>query len=76
MTTQTETRITKAEVETAWELQSQAADWYERCTLFRGSDGITQKVIDDACEAMLEATDYAERLQALYDEQYEQWVTS
>jgi hypothetical protein len=64
MTQQTETTITPSEVKQAWRLAIAAADRHE------------DEYSMESREAMLEATDYAERLQALYDEQYEQWVTS
>ena len=64
MTTQTQTQITLSDVKQAWRDAVIAADRHElEYTL-------------ESREAMLEATDYAEGLQALYDEQYEQWVTS
>lgn len=63
MTPQTETLITRAEVQQAWRDAIAAADQHEDIGSMASK------------EAMLEATDYAERLQALYDEQYEKWVT-
>ena len=56
--------ITPSEVKQAWRLSIEAADRYE------------DKTTPQNFAAMIEATDYAERLQALYDAQYEQWVTS
>ena len=67
MTTQTRTesyQITLSDVKQAWREAVAAADRHElEYTLASRED-------------MLEATGYAEQLQALYDEQYEQWVTS
>jgi hypothetical protein len=61
--------ISRIEVERAWADSVGAADWYERCQLWKGGGGIDKRIIDEARENMLLATDYAERLQALYDEQ-------
>lgn len=59
-----QTTITRHDVDEAWRLVVIAADRHE--------DIGTMATKED----MLEAVEYAERLQALYDEQYEQWVTS
>ena len=56
--------VTRHDVDEAWRLVVIAADRHE--------DIGTMATKED----MLEAVEYAERLQALYDEQYEQWVTS
>lgn len=65
MTNQTEQAvITRSEVDQAWRDAVAAADRHE--------DEYTM----ESRELMLEAADYAQRLQDLYDEQYEQWVTS
>ena len=50
-------KISKRQVQTAWNLSVVAADWHEK----QGTDL--------SCENMLEATDYAEQLQAKYDAQ-------
>ena len=56
--------VTRAQLELAWADSIAAADWYERvCT-------------DESRQRMVEATAKAERLQAEYDRQYEEWVTS
>ena len=60
----TETTITRHDVDEAWRLVVIAADRHE--------DIGTMATKED----MLEAVEYAERLQAIYDEQYEKWVTS
>ena len=51
--------ISRRQLETAWKLSVVAADWHER----QGTD--------DSRQRMLDATDYAEQLQALFDKQYE-----
>ena len=65
----TNTTISRIEVERAWADSVGAADWYERCQLWKGGGGIDRRIIDEARENMLLSTDYAERLQALYGEQ-------
>ena len=54
--------ITKADVDTAWQLSIQAADLYERV-------GSERNRLN-----MLAAVDKAEEIQAEYDRQYEEWV--
>ena len=56
--------VTKQQVEIAWADSIAAADWHERvCT-------------DESRQRMVEATAKAEQLQAEYDRQYAEWVTS
>ena len=52
--------ISRRQLETAWQLSVIAADWHEK------------QNTDESRENMIEATDYAEKLQTLFDEQYDE----
>ena len=62
----TDTQITQHEVDRAWADSVGACDWYERCSTTRGVD---KRTIAEAKRRMLETTEYAEKLQNLYNEQ-------
>jgi hypothetical protein len=64
--------ISQFDVDRAWADSVGAADFYERCSLFKGGGGITQKQVDDAKRRMLESVEYAEKLQDLYNEQQDE----
>ena len=70
----TDTQITQSEVDRAWADSVGAADLYERCSVDRimTGGGVSRKAVDDARRRMLEATDYAERLQDAYNEQLDE----
>ena len=58
------TSVTKAQLEIAWADVIAAADWHEKV------------YTDESRDRMEYATQRAEQLQAEYDRQYEEWVTS
>ena len=68
----TDTQITQIEVDRAWADSVGAADWYERCQLWKGGGGVDNRFVAEAKRRMLEATDYAERLQDAYNEQQDE----